>query len=89
MKEFSTFPEDIPPVTELTPREIEILTLINRGMGNKEIAHTLNISIKTVKTHVSNILNKLHLMDRTQAAVYATRHGLLPSHPPDKDKKGD
>ncbi len=87
LEEFSTFPEDTPPVTELTPREIEILTLINRGMGNKEIANTLNISIKTVKTHVSNILNKLHLMDRTQAAVYAARHGLLPSPSPDKPVK--
>jgi len=60
----------------LTDREQEVLQLIADGMNNHEIAEKLVISEKTVKTHVSNILNKLHLDDRTQAAIYALRHGL-------------
>ena len=60
----------------LTDREQEVLQLIADGMNNREIAEKLVISEKTVKTHVSNILNKLHLDDRTQAAIYALRHGL-------------
>jgi len=60
----------------LTDREQEVLRLIADGMNNHEIAVKLVISEKTVKTHVSNILNKLHLDDRTQAAIYALRHGL-------------
>jgi DNA-binding NarL/FixJ family response regulator len=60
----------------LTEREQEILHLIADGMNNREIAAKLVISEKTVKTHVSNILSKLHLDDRTQAAIYALRHGL-------------
>ncbi len=60
----------------LTGREREVLSLIADGRNNREIAETLVISEKTVKTHVSNILNKLHLDDRTQAAIYALRHGL-------------
>ncbi len=60
----------------LTDREREVLSLIADGRNNREIAETLVISEKTVKTHVSNILNKLHLDDRTQAAIYALRHGL-------------
>jgi len=63
-------------INELTEREIEVLQLIADGMNNREIAKKLVISEKTVKTHVSNILSKLHLDDRTQAAVYALRHGL-------------
>lgn len=58
---------------KLTLRETEVLRLIARGHSNKEIAATLVISEKTVKTHVSNILQKLHLADRTQAALYAVR----------------
>lgn len=58
---------------KLTLRETEVLRLIARGHSNKEIAATLAISEKTVKTHVSNILQKLHLSDRTQAALYAIR----------------
>jgi len=58
---------------ELTLRETEVLRLIAGGHSNKEIANTLYISEKTVKTHVSNILQKLHLADRTQAALYAVR----------------
>jgi NarL family two-component system response regulator LiaR len=60
----------------LTERERQVLSLIAEGRNNHEIAETLIISEKTVKTHVSNILSKLHLDDRTQAAIYALRHGL-------------
>ncbi|MBI5841876.1 MAG: response regulator transcription factor [Chloroflexi bacterium] len=60
----------------LTGREQEVLRLIADGMSNHEIAEKLVISEKTVKTHVSNLLSKLHLDDRTQAAIYALRHGL-------------
>ena len=59
----------------LTEREQDVLNLIADGMNNREIAERLVISEKTVKTHVSNILSKLHLDDRTQAAVYALRRG--------------
>jgi two-component system, NarL family, response regulator LiaR len=62
--------------TDLTEREREVLQLIADGRNNREIAEKLVISEKTVKTHVSNILGKLHLDDRTQAAIYALRHGL-------------
>jgi NarL family two-component system response regulator LiaR len=62
---------------ELTEREFEVLRLLAKGMTNTEIAESLVISIKTVKSHVSNILSKLHLADRTQAAVYAWREGLV------------
>ena len=60
----------------LTEREQEVLHLIAEGKNNREIAGKLVISEKTVKTHVSSILSKLHLDDRTQAAIYALRHGL-------------
>jgi NarL family two-component system response regulator LiaR len=65
-------------VEQLTEREMDVLRLIARGKSNKEIADTLIISEKTVKTHVSNILSKLHLADRTQAAIYALRQRLVP-----------
>lgn len=60
-------------IESLTPRELEVLQLLTRGMSNREIAHTLTVSEKTVKTHVSSILSKLHLSDRTQAALYAVQ----------------
>jgi NarL family two-component system response regulator LiaR len=63
--------------TNLTERELEVLTLIARGNTNKSIADELVITIGTVKGHVSNILSKLHLADRTQAAVYAWREGIV------------
>jgi NarL family two-component system response regulator LiaR len=62
----------------LTARELEVLREIARGKSNRELALELGISEKTVKTHVSNILGKLHLDDRTQAAIYALKHGLAP-----------
>ena len=63
--------------TSLTEREFEVLSLIARGYPNQKIADELVISIGTVKGHVSNILSKLHLADRTQAAVYAWREGIV------------
>jgi two-component system, NarL family, response regulator LiaR len=64
------------PPDELTERELEVLRLIAAGLNNRQIADRLVISEKTVKTHVSSILGKLRVEDRTQAAVYALRHGL-------------
>lgn len=61
----------------LTERETEVLRLLARGRSNKEIAHDLTIGEKTVKTHVSNILSKLGVPSRTQAALYAVRIGLV------------
>lgn len=60
----------------LTAREQEVLSQIADGLNNREIAKRMFISEKTVKTHVSSILGKLHLEDRTQAAIYALKHGL-------------
>lgn len=64
------------PVEQLTERELDVLRLLARGLSNKAIALELGVSEKTVKTHVSNILAKLHLADRTQAALYAVRERL-------------
>lgn len=64
------------PIEELTKRELEVLGEIAKGKSNKEIAASLYITEKTVKTHVSNLLSKLELADRTQAALYAVRNGL-------------
>jgi NarL family two-component system response regulator LiaR len=80
MQEFSTPRPADDPVEQLTEREMDVLRLIAKGKSNKEIADTLIISEKTVKTHVSNILSKLHLADRTQAAIYALRQRLVPMH---------
>ncbi len=62
---------------QLTPRELEVLRLIGQGKSNQEIADELIIGIKTVKTHVSNILAKLGVEDRTQAAIYVHKHNLI------------
>lgn len=64
------------PHEELTGREMEILLLMTQGKTNQEIADDLFISLKTVKTHVSNILSKLGVQDRTQAVIYAFKHSL-------------
>jgi len=69
--------EDTNPFAELSERELEVLRLIANGGNNKEIAEQLVISEKTVKSHVSNILSKLHLVDRTQAAAYAWNKGIV------------
>lgn len=69
------------PFTELSNREMEVLRLIAAGSSNADIAVQLVISEKTVKGHVSNILGKLHLADRTQAAVYAWREGIVRRDP--------
>ena len=67
------------PVTEpLTERELEVLALVGRGRSNKEIATDLGITERTARTHVSNILGKLGLASRTQAALYAVEHKLVP-----------
>jgi NarL family two-component system response regulator LiaR len=64
------------PHAELTPREQEVLELIGRGYANKRIARELGVAEKTVKSHVSHVLAKLGVADRTQAALYAARVGL-------------
>ena len=70
-------PSDLPPTREpLTEREMEVLRLVARGLSNEEIAERLYIGERTARTHVSNILSKLHLANRTQAALYALREGL-------------
>ncbi len=65
------------PHEELTSREMEILLLMAEGKANQEIADELYIALKTVKTHVSNILSKLAVQDRTQAVIYAFKHSLV------------
>jgi len=65
---------------QLTEREMEVLLCMTQGLANQEIAEKLFIALKTVKTHVSNILAKLEVQDRTQAVVYAYQNGLVKSH---------
>jgi DNA-binding NarL/FixJ family response regulator len=69
-----TVPDDVD--VPLTPRETQVLRLVAMGLSNQEIADALEISIETVKEHVQNLLRKLSLGDRTQAAVWAIRHGI-------------
>ncbi len=66
-----------PSAPSLTERELEIITALARGRGNKQIARDLDISEKTVRNHVSNIYKKLHVYDRTQAVLYAIKEGLV------------
>jgi two-component system, NarL family, response regulator LiaR len=73
--------EEQPLFTELTDRELDVLKLIANGMTNSQIAEKLVISENTVKGHVSNILSKLHLADRTQVAVYAWQSGIVQREP--------
>jgi NarL family two-component system response regulator LiaR len=61
----------------LTERELEVVKALAHGKSNKEIAQVLGISEKTVRNHASNIYKKLHIFDRTQAVIYAIRHGLV------------
>lgn len=68
-------PEPAPEV--LTERELDVVRLVARGLSNQDIARDLNISAKTVKTHISAILQKLNLTSRTQAALYALRRNLV------------
>jgi two-component system, NarL family, response regulator LiaR len=70
-------PPSLPPTREpLTEREAEVLSLVAQGLSNQEIALKIRLSEWTVRTHISNILSKLHLANRTQAALYALREGL-------------
>jgi NarL family two-component system response regulator LiaR len=69
--------DEVNPFTELTEREFEVLRLVAAGQSNAEIARSLVISESTVKTHLGKILDKLHLQDRTQAAVYAWQEGIV------------
>ena len=68
------------PLSEdpLTAREIEVLKCLSQGMSNQEISLQLSISVRTVTTHIRNILDKLHVSNRTQAALYAVEQGILP-----------
>ena len=71
-------PADLPLVEDpLTEREVQVLALVARGLANQEITDQLFIGERTVRTHISNILGKLHLANRTQAALYAQREGLV------------
>jgi DNA-binding NarL/FixJ family response regulator len=76
LKELTLTSEQPPSPDPLTEREVEVVKLIARGLSNYEIAETLVVSVATVYTHVSRILDKLHLASRTQAALYALREGL-------------
>ena len=70
-------PSSLPPAEEpLTAREVEVLQLVAQGQTNQQIGHELCIAERTVRSHMSNILGKLHLANRTQAALYALRKGL-------------
>jgi DNA-binding NarL/FixJ family response regulator len=75
MSAFGTSPDEL--FVPLSPREMEILQLITRGYSNKEVAHELGISRQTVKNHMTSILRKLSVNDRTQAALYALRRGWI------------
>lgn len=80
IREFSQ-PSDLPPTEKpLTEREVDVLKLVAQGFSNQEIADRLVLSERTVGTHVGNILAKLHLANRTQAALYALREGLTTLH---------
>jgi NarL family two-component system response regulator LiaR len=71
----------IRPLDRLTPRERDVLVALAEGRSNREIGRTLRISEETVKTHLSSVLAKLGVADRTQAAIYALRHGVVGTPP--------
>jgi NarL family two-component system response regulator LiaR len=64
------------PIEELSEREVDVLRLVAAGLSNAAIADTLHVSVSTVKTHIRHILEKLHVTDRTQAALWAVRHNI-------------
>jgi NarL family two-component system response regulator LiaR len=70
-------PNSTIPTNDITARELEVISLVAKGMSNKEIASWLVISEKTVKTHISSLLSKLNLSDRTQLAIHALKNGLV------------
>ena len=70
-------PSRLPPTTEpLTSREVDVLACMAQGMSNRQIANKLSVSVRTVSSHVRSILDKLHLANRTQAALYAVEQGI-------------
>lgn len=77
MQELQRPSQPKPPESALTERELDVLKGIARGLSNQEIARELSISATTVRTHISNLFNKLDLTNRTQAAIYAVEHGLI------------
>lgn len=77
MQELSGPPRREPSVHDISPREMEVLQLIGKGLGNREIGDRLYIGERTVKTHVSHLLEKLNLQDRTQLAIYAVQRHLV------------
>ena len=80
LREFARVGTEVPPpdsTRSLTPREREVLQLVSKGLTNKEIGAQLHIAENTVKNHLRNILEKLHLQNRAQAAAYAVREGLV------------
>ncbi len=82
LRELSRPPELPPTPDPLTARELEVLRLVAQGLSNQEIAERLAVSERTARTHVSQILTKLHLANRTQAALYALREGLAGADSP-------
>jgi NarL family two-component system response regulator LiaR len=86
LSEISSPAKGPPSAEPLTAREVEVLKYIAQGLNNQEIAEALVISVATVYTHVSNILSKLHLASRTQAALYALREGYASLYESDSDE---
>ncbi|MGD8752796.1 MAG: response regulator transcription factor [Anaerolineales bacterium] len=86
LNEISSPAKGPPSAEPLTAREVEVLKYIAQGLNNQEIAEALVISVATVYTHVSNILSKLHLASRTQAALYALREGYASLYESDSDE---
>ena len=70
------------PAAELTSREMQVIQLLAEGLSNKEIAGLLSISPRTVNFHLDNIYSKLGVSSRTEAAIYALRHGWVRRQPP-------